>query len=152
MADQNNLNQAKHNEALAKQLLREGVYFDWALTIAYYACNHYVKHHLFPLDDHGIPSLKGPCETFDDYFDMSEKGETMHHALCKLFIEKVPGSKVPLSFRKLCDACHTARYYDYDTDPSKAKAAISTLDSIAKMCSVKRSGGSKRRPRLKKRR
>ena len=129
------LDHAQHNQKLAERLFEEGVFLDWCVTVAYYACNHYAKYRLFPLGDHGIESLNSPIENLDDY--CKYKGFTdKHAALCDLFIERVD-EKHGLSFRKLMNNCKTARYNNYETHIQIARDAISTMRSLEKICSVK---------------
>lgn len=131
------LDHAKHNHELAEKLHTQGGFPDWVVTTAYYACNHYVRYHLFPLDDHGVDGLEGPVNSFDEYCRFHSCADK-HAALCDLFIEKGSNKKIGLSLRLLHNHCRSARYNNYEVDPAIARNAISTMNSVAKICSKKR--------------
>ncbi len=131
------LDHAKHNAALAEQLFKEGIYLDWVVTTAYYACNHYVKYHLFPLKDHGIGHLHQPLDNWNEYTYHKHPNDK-HAALCDLFYEKTNNSTLRRDLKQLLNHCNGARYINYQVSPHTANDAIITMRAISKYCATKR--------------
>ncbi|MBK9983717.1 MAG: hypothetical protein IPP15_15300 [Saprospiraceae bacterium] len=145
------LDHAKHNHKLADQLFKEGEFMDWALTVAYYASINYVKHHIFPLPDHGLSHLGEPIKSFDDYCTYFKPADR-HAALCDLFMNKC-NKNIGISLRTLMNDCKTARYNDYMIESARVRAAMSTLKSVEKICISKRVADpnkKQKRPRIQK--
>ena len=142
----NNLKHARRNHELAEKLLQEGDFYDWVVTVAYYACNHYMRFHLFPLEDHGLDNYNRSIDDIDQY--CHKKGlNDKHKTLVQLFAEK-NGNKIHAIVSNLLNDCNTARYYDYETPKELAERAVSTMKSLSKLCSSKR---GKRKRMTKKR-
>ena len=131
------LDHAKHNAALAEQLFKEGVYLDWVVTTAYYACNHYIRFHLFPLKDHGISHVHHSLENWDEYVHYA-RPKDKHAALCDLFYEKTKNSILRRDLKQLLNHCNSARYTNYQISPATANDAIGTMRAISKYCATKR--------------
>jgi hypothetical protein len=94
------LNQAEHNESFAAQLdgdpdLR---YWDWLITVAFYAAVHYVEALFFVHRE--IGHTETACPDLD------------RHAFRARKVKDLLGTKCWRSYRKLQDSSYNVRYLD----------------------------------------
>jgi hypothetical protein len=120
---------ALRNFDLCNKLLSEGKYNDWVITTAFYSAVQFVEYAVFPLVLKQIE-----YSDFDEYYeDYSNNGFPNKHAIRKRLVsDQVP--KIRTHYRDLFDDCHTARYYCYNTSPSKAIEAKKTIEFIKSEC------------------
>lgn len=133
----NHLNQAEHNEFLAKKLIQEPPFHDWGITIGFYSAIHYIETwHFKKYASHTeatIPVKNGK---------MQYSAHTWREKIVNINF----GKETYISFRKLRNASRTARYL-YNGYESINKTAFqyysvetaeilvnSHLDKIKKQC------------------
>lgn len=96
------LSQAKHNEEVARKLVKEPPYHDWGITAAFYSAIHYLECWLFNREEkHTETSIP-----------VGEDGRFLStpHAWREKIVERDLRRRAFKSFRKLRDASETARY------------------------------------------
>jgi hypothetical protein len=99
------LSQAKHNEEVAKKLVKEPPCHDWGITAAFYAAIHYFECWLYNREEkHTETSIP-----------VGEDGKFLHtpHAWREKLVERNLCKEAFKSFRKLRDASETARYLSF---------------------------------------
>jgi len=102
------LTQAKHNEDVAKKLVRELTYHDWGITAAFYAAVHYFEFWLFTKPEKhsetSIPLKPDPLNPHSLIFKYSV------HGWREKIIETELSGEAFVCFRELRSASETARY------------------------------------------
>jgi hypothetical protein len=118
---------SEHNEKLCDILLKDGNFNDWVITTAFYSAIHLVDHQIFPR------TIGGEAEfgSFMQYLHRKSFQKPPHEVRADLVAEYLPCSS---AFNWLLDACHNARYNQYEVPPEFPKRARGCLDSIKKAC------------------
>lgn len=96
------LSQAKHNEEVARKLVKEPPYHDWGITAGFYSAIHYLECWLFNRKEkHTETSIPVGGDG---------KFKYTPHAWREKIVERDLSERAFKSFRKLKDASETARY------------------------------------------
>jgi hypothetical protein len=120
--------QGAHNEALCEKLSLEGEWYDWIVTIAFYAALHYVEYRIFPLTIKDIT-----YEKFDNYYpSRTDNTKSQHEARLKLVKERL-NMGYP-AYRFLYDSSRNARYNNYKVSHELAKTAMLKLAVVKSLC------------------
>lgn len=122
---------AQHNEEACDHLLStkngKGVRFnDWIVTTAFYSAMHYVQHEIFPLQL-GDKNYR----SFNDYYQRHFPGRdkpNKHTATADLV--RIHIYLAYTNYKSLVDACHSARYSDYDVSDTMAERCRERLTVI----------------------
>ncbi len=129
-------NHALSNEKVCNYLNESGKFPDWVITTAFYSALQFVKYKAFP--------LKLDAETFnsfDDYY-IHEKhnnqygGKSPHEVIKRLVNRHL--KKIAAPYHELYDACHNARYSDYEINDDDVKIALENLAEIKKFCNTEK--------------
>jgi len=120
---------ALRNFNLCIKLFDEGQYRDWVVTTAFYSAVQYIEYTIFPL-----VLKKVEYSDFDEYYEAKSNNgfPNKHNIRKRLVSEQLP--KIRTQYRDLLDECHTARYYTYETSPSKAIEAKKNIEYIKSEC------------------
>lgn len=120
---------ALRNFDLCKKLLEEGKYNDWVITTAFYSAVQFIEFTLFPLVVNKVE-----YSDFDEYYETKSNNgfPNKHNIRKRLVSDKIPS--IRSHYRELLDDCHTARYYCYNTSPSKAIEAKKNIEFIKSEC------------------
>ncbi|EZH75044.1 hypothetical protein ATO12_09970 [Aquimarina atlantica] len=118
---------SQHNFEACEFLLKDGKFYDWVITTAFYSALHLVQEEIFPFrDEEGYE-----YSSFEQYFSKSlNEGIKIskHQSTIKLVEQRIEGAGN--LYRSLHDFCRTCRYSNYRVSPKKAKVAKSYLDKI----------------------
>lgn len=117
----------KRNHDLSLKLLSEGVYFDWAVTTAFYSAVQYVEDAIFPIKINGvhcteIGAARGECQLDG------------RHATRERLVYSVMGMTAGAFYKWLDDRSRTARYKTYKIDKSIADKAKDYLIKVVEAC------------------
>lgn len=115
---------AQRNEKLCLSLNKEGEFYDWSITTAFYSALHYVQFEIFPLND-GRRSF-GSLDAY--YNSIQGRKNSKHNVTIELVYEHLPeaGSK----YKWLHDTCINARYHNYNIPKGVSDISISYLNKI----------------------
>lgn len=118
----NKRKQAERNEQLSKKLLKEGEYYDWVVTTAFYSAIHYVEDALLPCELNG-----STCTDIRDVKNaLNQRGR---HAAR----ERLVANKIPLNsyrYKWLDDQSRNSRYITYKVNKAFAEKALEHLSKI----------------------
>ena len=129
-------NHAKHNKEACEYIKDSGKFNDWVVTTAYYSALHFMQNELFP--DHYEHPINGEIKrynTFQNYFQDSDKKLSKHGLLLELVEENVDDDDVINGFRSLKELCWTARYRQYQFNPAIANECYDNLELVSEYCS-----------------
>ncbi|MNE72730.1 hypothetical protein D3C80_1686970 [compost metagenome] len=115
---------AEHNEKVCDLLIADGKFNDWIVTTAFYSALHYAQNEIFPYETGGVT-----YRNFNHYYSSLPNSKASKHTVTLRLV----GSEMSVceqSYRWLLDACHTARYKNYNISKKKASTAKSKLDKI----------------------
>ncbi len=120
------LEHAERNLALCKQLLVQGVYYDWVVTTAFYSSIHFVEHKLFVLE-------AGNCgfSSTEDY-KIKNKLQSPHQARLILVIQHL--YPISRAYKELEIASRKARYSNYATTPTEANTSLQQIEMLRSHC------------------
>ena len=119
---------ALHN-AKACTFLNDGKDFpDWVVTTAFYAALHFVQHEVFPASMNNRNYL-----SFENYYNGHYGGKqnkpNRHLSTINLVYSEI-GNDAGVIYEWLHDACRTARYRNFNTDPKISSASIERLEEL----------------------
>lgn len=134
---------ALHNEDACYYLYEAGKFPDWVITTAFYSALQFVKYKAFP--------LKGEFDTyptFEDYFALQKNRDDFAGSRHDVIKKLVQHHLRPIAaYQELFDACHNARYSDYQLRNQDVELALDNLSEIKKFCNTEKPK-KKKRPRL----
>lgn len=115
------------NKSLSDKLLDEKVYYDWAITTAFYSVIHFVEDILLPTNINGHE-----CKCIADV-RKAYKMNGRHEARSYLVMETL-GPVVGTKYNWLDDKSRYARYQTFKLQPADALKAQEFLNFIHKQC------------------
>jgi uncharacterized protein (UPF0332 family) len=121
---------AERNKELSENLLKEGVYFDWVVTTAFYSSIHFVEEYLLPCELNGKK-----CSNIRDVKNaLNQQGR--HAARERLVFHKM--SELSPKYKWLDDQSRNSRYVTYKVNKAFAEKAIQFLkvikETLEKQC------------------
>jgi hypothetical protein len=121
----------KRNHDLSTKLLSEGIYFDWAVTTAFYSAVQYTEDVLFPSIINGvycteIGAARSVCKLDG------------RHATRERLVYSIMGNTTGAYYKWLDDRSRTARYKTYKIEKAIAEKAVDYLHRILEACSAEK--------------
>jgi hypothetical protein len=126
---------AIHNEELCDFLLQNNNFYDWIVTTAFYSSLHFVQSKIFPVTlQHPGNGNNINIDCFEIYYSLFKKSirKSKHEATVNLVSNYLPG--ISTDYRRLFDTCMSARYNNYQVNPSTAISARERLRRIKAAC------------------
>lgn len=118
----NKRTQAERNEKLSRKLLKEGEYYDWVVTTAFYSAIHFVEDTLLPCELNG-----STCTNIRDVKNaLNQKGR--HAARERLVANKIASDS--FRYKWLDDQSRNSRYITYKINKAFAEKALEHLSKI----------------------
>ena len=118
---------AERNERLCNQLCKDGVFFDWVITTAFYSALHFVQHEIFPLKV-GSRNYPNFDNYYNSYFGVGNRKPSQHKATINLVYEHI--SDAGDSYKWLYETCRLARYHNYRMPKPVAEKAQAKLADL----------------------
>jgi hypothetical protein len=117
----------ERNRELCAKLLKEGVYYDWGYTTAFYSAIHFIEDFSLPCEIAGKP-----CK---DILEVKKAWQMdgRHAARERLAMQKT-SLVIGVKYKWLDDKSRYARYQTYKFQPTDALKAKQYLDEIYKFC------------------
>ena len=124
------LDHARHNLAACEALRQQGGYRDWVVTTAFYAANHYVRAHIFPITELWIDQqVTDP--TYGAY--CARRGLKTNHGQLKKLVRR-HAKTLYARLDRLLEASWSSRYNDYQVTETVEKTALQDLQAIIDAC------------------
>jgi HEPN domain-containing protein len=123
------LKRRKHgerNKELAEELFKQGKYFDWVVTVAFYSAIHFVEDKILPCTINSV-HCKSITEVRNAY---NMKGR--HSSREKLVASEL--NNVWIQYKWLDDKSRYSRYTTFKVTKTEAEKAIQFLNKIFKEC------------------
>lgn len=121
----------ERNKSLSADLVNGKVYYDWAITTAFYSAIHFVEDNIFPTTING-----GICKNISECKLAYNLGGR-HAAREKIVFEKL-GTKIGARYKWLDDNSRNSRYTTYKITSSQANKAKEYLEYIYEECYSKK--------------
>lgn len=127
------LDHAEHNYNLHTQLLADGNFDDWAITTGFYSGIKFLQNALFP-SEYICPSEQKMklFKTFAEYIRANRtlNQANAHRILANIVESYIEEDEVKNSYKDLKDACHFARYINYNVGKERLNLAKEALEVI----------------------
>jgi len=123
---------ANYDVEVAKLVHGENKYPAWTIIVSFYASLHLVRGKLFPLKDvQGSASIL--VASFDHYCNLHQAdSKSKHQKLIMLVAIHLPN--ISSKYKWLFDNSVTARYNNYNFDPSYGDTAYKYMEAIRTEC------------------
>ena len=124
------IEQARHNEGLARELAADGYRFrDWSITAAFYAAVHYFEARLHDQPEFTHPGASVPISHTEDSVPRTNgRMRYSPHAWREELLRANCDMQTWRAYRSLRVASETARYHAGNTIPSTAHDYFTDLD------------------------
>ena len=131
------LEHAHHNEEVCFYL-SERSHWDWVVTAAFYAANHYVRYKLFPLTEEADGN-EVTFQVLDDYStainNRPRRGRRpSRHRIVSDLVRRELGDDIAEMYDWLKQTSYTTRYNDYEVSETLASTAIDYMTQIKEFC------------------
>lgn len=126
---------ALHNEQLCSHLSVVGGYNDWVVTTAFYSALHYVQSRMFPMTvTNPYTGTAITLDNFPAYYGLfkSVHNRSKHAVTLMLVANKLPATYN--AYKRLYDACMSARYNNYQVSAAMAALAQKSLLVVKGAC------------------
>lgn len=125
MVRSNSIEHAKHNEQACNYLSGKSKYCDWAVTTAFYASLHFVRHLMIP---HSDPSgITYNC--FESFYLTTRCGNETKHSFMKHYV-KAHHRTISVQYNQLFDLSHSSRYLNFNVPRKTSTNAKQLLSEI----------------------
>jgi hypothetical protein len=119
---------AIHNAKVCAFLNDANDYPDWVVTTAFYAALHFVQHEVFP-GSMGNRTYVSFENYYNGHYGHTQNKPNRHRSTINLVYSEI-GTDAGVIYEWLHDACRTARYRNFNTSPSVAKASMERLEEL----------------------
>ena len=127
---------AGHNLKAHNVLKKEGGFYDWEVTTAFYASLKFLEGALFPCNyKHPHTQEQTEFNTYNDYRSVYNRfiGGTPHDGM-KYFVKHNTTEEIWLNYKELYDICHDSRYKNYKIVDADLAIALEALQEIKAYC------------------
>lgn len=125
------IDHANHNWALCNKVHELGGFPDWAITSAFYACLHYLRHKIFPFKNGQNINIRN----FERYCASIGVIGQKHTVFKNLVKDKCPRN-IARNYVRLLDLSYTARYNQYQMGDKTAQDAVYWLQEIKEYATI----------------
>lgn len=121
-----------HNQKLSKELFQGKLYYDWAVTTAFYSAIYFVEDKILPCNIAGKP-----CKNINDV-KSAYKMPGRHASRERLVWAKLPS--VGIQYKWLDDKSRYARYTTFKIDAATSAKSQQYLNEIHLACYKNKKG------------